>query len=70
MRGRFSLSATLRVGQLCDLPNWPDTPPLKAHELEWAEECLPRLRHRTPTAHSGESPRPSSRPSPLPRHPG
>jgi hypothetical protein len=27
MYGRFSLGTTLRVGQLFDLPNWPDTPP-------------------------------------------
>ena len=27
MCGRFSLGATIRVGQLFDLPNWPDTPP-------------------------------------------
>lgn len=27
MCGRFSLGATIRVGQLFDLPNWPETPP-------------------------------------------
>ena len=27
MCGRFSLGATVRVGQLFDLPNWPETPP-------------------------------------------
>ncbi|MBP1774079.1 MAG: hypothetical protein H6Q86_85 [candidate division NC10 bacterium] len=27
MCGRFSLGATIRVGQLFDLLNWPDTPP-------------------------------------------
>jgi putative SOS response-associated peptidase YedK len=27
MCGRFSLGATIRVGQVFDLPNWPDTPP-------------------------------------------
>ena len=27
MCARFSLGATLCVGQLLDLPNWPDTPP-------------------------------------------
>ncbi len=27
MCGRFSLGATIRIGQLFDLPNWPETPP-------------------------------------------
>ena len=27
MCGRFSLGATIRVGQLFDLPDWPETPP-------------------------------------------
>jgi putative SOS response-associated peptidase YedK len=27
MCGRFSLGSTIRVGQLFDLPNWPETPP-------------------------------------------
>ena len=27
MCGRFSLGGTVRVGQLFDLPNWPETPP-------------------------------------------
>jgi len=27
MCGRFSLGATIRVGQLFNLPNWPETPP-------------------------------------------
>jgi hypothetical protein len=27
MRGRLSLGATIRVGQLFDLPDWPDVPP-------------------------------------------
>jgi len=27
MCGRFSLGATIRTGQLFDLPNWPETPP-------------------------------------------
>ena len=27
MCGRFSLGVTIRVGQLFDLPNWPETPP-------------------------------------------
>src|SRR5512143_1448052 len=27
MCGRFSLWATIRIGQLVDLPNWPETPP-------------------------------------------
>ena len=27
MCGRFSLGATTRVGQLFNLPNWPETPP-------------------------------------------
>lgn len=27
MCGRFSLGVTIRIGQLFDLPNWPETPP-------------------------------------------
>jgi hypothetical protein len=29
MCGRFSLGATIRIGQLFDLPNWPETPTIQ-----------------------------------------
>jgi len=30
MCGRFSLGATIRVCQPCDLPNWPETPTVQS----------------------------------------
>jgi hypothetical protein len=55
MCGRFSLGATIRVGQLLDLPNWPETPTPVQHRSEPSGPGGdPESRNRPP-----RSPRPA-----------
>ncbi len=70
MCGRFSLGATIRVGQLFDLPNWPETPP--RYNIAPSQEVPAVIQNREtgareypalplgPRAVLGEGPRPSA----------
>jgi putative SOS response-associated peptidase YedK len=44
MCGRFSLGSTIRVGQLFNLPNWPETPP--RYNIAPSQEVAAVIRNR------------------------
>jgi putative SOS response-associated peptidase YedK len=46
--GRFSLGGTVRVGQLFDLPNWPETPP--RYNIAPGQDLLAVIRNRETVA--------------------
>ena len=48
MRGRFSLGGTVRVGQLFDLANWPETPP--RYNIAPGQEAPAVIRNRETAA--------------------
>jgi putative SOS response-associated peptidase YedK len=48
VRGRFSLGGTVRVGQLFDLANWPETPP--RYNIAPGQEAPAVIRNRETAA--------------------